>query len=189
MNFLVDPTIVTNFNRTDHELELYWLFCQVVAGKTARVQAKALERFMLMGTSGGPYDRLREMVNSGALTANLRASKLGQYNRLSKGFSESLNLNLRTATVSDLTAITGVGDKTARYFLLHTRADQKIAVLDRHVLRHLGILGHKVPTGTPSGKKYLELEQVFLKEAENNQMTPADYDLMLWNQYSKVTKP
>ena len=129
------------------------------------------------------------MVSSGTLTANLQASRLGQYNRLTKGFQESLALDLRTATVSDLTAITGVGDKTARYFLLHTRANQNIAVLDRHVLRHLGILGHKVPEGTPSGKKYLELEKIFLQEAQNNKMTPADYDLMLWNQYSKVVKP
>ncbi len=188
MNFLVDPTIVTKFDRTDAELELYWLFCQVVAGKTARVQAKSLEKFMLMGTSGTPFQRLAEMVNTGTLLDNLKESRLGQYTRLTKGFTESLSLNLRTAEVVDLVAITGVGDKTARYFLLHTRPSLDIAVLDRHVLKHLRSLGHAAPVGTPSGKKYLELEQIFLAEAKKADMTPADFDLMLWNQYSKVVK-
>lgn len=189
MNLLADPVNFTNFNRTDEELQLAWLFCQVVAGKTAWVQAKALERFLLMGTSGSPYKRIQEMVDSGTLLENLKASRLGQYTRLSAGFEKSLTLDLRTATVDDLKSIKGVGDKTARYFLLHTRQDQKIAVLDRHVLRHLGTLGYTVTEGTPSGAKYLELEKAFLFEAQMAKMSPADYDLMLWNNAAKKATP
>lgn len=186
MNLLVDPTTVTNYNRTVDELELYWLFTQVVAGKTARVQAKALERFLLMEETGSPFERVRAMIQSGTLTDNLIAARLGQHNRLTKGFTESLTLNLQTATVDDLLAITGVGDKTARFFLIHTRPDQQIAVLDRHVLKHLGTLGYSVPENTPNHKHYLVLEQDFLNEAKKANMNPADFDLMLWNKYSRV---
>lgn len=188
MNFLVDPTVVTKFDRTDEELELYWLFCQVVAGKTARVQAKALDAFFALESTGGPFARIRAMIQKGTLTDNLKTARLGQYKRLTEGFTQSVALNLRTATVDDLKAIKGVGDKTARYFILHTRPDQQLAVLDRHVLRYLGTLGYDVPEGSANPKQYLVLEQVFLEEAKKVNMTPADFDLMLWNKFSKVTK-
>jgi hypothetical protein len=185
MTFLVDPSIVTNYHRTDAELELYWLFCQVVAGKTARTQAKSLERFLLMENTGSPFDRIRTMVRNDTLVDNLKESRLGQYTRLAAGFSESVSLNLRTVDVAGLKAITGVGDKTARFFLIHSRPNQEIAVLDRHIVKYLGTLGYDVPEGTPSPKQYPVLEQAFLTEAKKVNMTPADFDLMLWNQFSK----
>lgn len=39
MTFLIDPTNVIKFDRTAGELELWWLFSLVVAGKTAATQA------------------------------------------------------------------------------------------------------------------------------------------------------
>jgi hypothetical protein len=185
MNLLVDPTIVTNYTRTDAELELYWLFCQVVAGKTARTQARALEKFLLIETSGSPFDRIRVMMSKDTLAANLKEARLGQYTRLTQGFAQSVALNLRTVDVDGLKAITGVGDKTARFFLIHSRPNQNIAVLDRHITKYLGTLGYDVPTGTPSPKQYPVLEQAFLAEAKKVNMTPADFDLMLWNKFSK----
>lgn len=185
MNFRVDPSTFTNYDRTDAELELTWLFCQVVAGKTALVQAKALETFLLMEDAGSPFQRVQAMIAKGTLVDNLKAARLGQYTRLEKGFTQSLALNLRTATRDELKTIPGIGYKTASYFILHTRRDQNIAVLDRHVVSYLGSLGYAVPDGTPNDKRYLELEQVFLAEATKNNMTPADFDLMLWNKYSK----
>lgn len=158
-----------------------------MAGKTARTQAKALNAFFALESTGGPFARIRTMIQKGTLTDNLKTARLGQYTRLTEGFTKSVGLNLRTATVDDLKAIKGVGDKTARYFLLHTRPNQQLAVLDRHVLRYLGSLGYVVPEGSANPKKYLELEQVFLNEAKKNNMSPADFDLMLWNKFSRVT--
>lgn len=185
MNTLVDPSIVTNYTRTDAELELYWLFCQVVAGKTARTQAKALDKFLSIEPTGSPFARIQTMVNKGTLEANLNTARLGQYTRLTKGFTQSLSLDLRNCTVDQLKMITGVGDKTARFFLIHSRPNQDIAVLDRHVVKYLGTLGYTVPEGTPGPKQYPVLEQAFLAEAKKANMTPADFDLMLWNKFSK----
>lgn len=188
MNLLEDPTKFTNFNRTDAELELAWMFCMSVAGKTARVVAKQLETFLLLETSGSPYERVKAMIAKGVLIDNMKTAKLGKYTTLSKGYEQSLNLNLRTATRDDLTKLPGVGLKTASYFIMHTRPDQQIATLDRHVVRYLREQGYaNAPEeGTPSGKQYLELEKDFLKEAKAAGMTPADFDLMLWNKYSRV---
>jgi thermostable 8-oxoguanine DNA glycosylase len=182
--FLVDPTDVTKFDRTDGELQLFFLFCQTVAGKTAKVQAKFLDAFLQRGNGDTPFEIIQDMVNRGVLLEELKSSSLGQYNRLAAGFEASLTLDLRNATLDQIMDIKGVGNKTARFFLLHSRPDQNIAVLDVHILKYLRSQGFEAPKQTPSGKKYLELEKNFLELAKKNNMTPADFDLMLWTKYS-----
>lgn len=185
MNYLVDPTDVTKFNRDDGELQLFFLFCQVVAGKTAKVQAKFLNEFLSAGNGTTPFEIVQDMVDNGVLLDKLKESKLGQYSRLAAGFEASLKLDLRTATVDDLKAIKGIGNKTARFFLLHSRPNQNVAVLDVHILKYLRSQGFDTPKATPAEKQYLELEKEFLKLAHQNNMSPADFDLMLWTQYSQ----
>lgn len=183
MNFLVDPTDVTKFDRTDGELQLFFLFCQTVAGKTAKVQAKFLNEFLSAGNGDTPFEIIQDMVDQGVLFDKVKESKLGQYNRLTAGFEASLKLDLRTATVDELKAIKGIGNKTARFFLLHSRPNQNIAVLDVHILKYLRSQGFDTPKATPGEKQYLELEKEFLTLAKQNNMSPADFDLMLWTKY------
>lgn len=191
MNYLVDPADVTKFDRTEAELELFWMFCTVVAGKTARVQARLLEQFLLSlpdGADERPFHRIHACGrHSQAFLDLLTASKLGQYRRLRQCWIDSTSFlygSLSTCTVQDLEAIHGVGPKTARFFLLHSRPDQKIAVLDTHVLKYLRHVGIDAPLGTPSGTKYAELEQEFLKLAEASGQSVADFDLQIWRNYS-----
>ena len=42
----IDPYNITNFQRSDAELELFLLFCIVVAGKTAYIQSEKLDLFL-----------------------------------------------------------------------------------------------------------------------------------------------
>ena len=183
MNFLIDPTDVTKFDRTDGELQLFFLFCQTVAGKTAKVQAKHLNNFLLSGEGNTPFEIIQKMIDDNVLMDKLQESKLGQYNRLKAGFTESIKLNLRTATLDDILRIKGIGNKTSRYFLLHSRPDQNIAVLDVHILKYLRSQGFETTVQTPPTKMYLKLEQEFLKLAKQHNMTPADFDLMIWTKY------
>jgi hypothetical protein len=44
---MIDPYNITNYNRTEGELQKFLLFCIVVAGKTAYIQAQKLEEFLL----------------------------------------------------------------------------------------------------------------------------------------------
>jgi thermostable 8-oxoguanine DNA glycosylase len=53
------------------------------------------------------------------------------------------------------------------------------------MLKHLRTLGYDAPKSTPTGKKYLILEKNVLYLAKEAGMSPADYDLMIWNRYSK----
>ena len=190
MNFLVNPADVINYNRTDAELELWWLFSGVVAGKTATTQARLLNEFLLdlepCDDVDGPFARIAKAEAQGVLKDKLIKSRLGQFNRLYKQFVQSLDLDLRTCTIEDLEAIHGCGPKTARMFVMMSRPNQRVAALDTHVLKHLRAHGHQTPETTPQSKReYRRLEEEFLKLADASGMSVADYDLSVWKQYSK----
>jgi thermostable 8-oxoguanine DNA glycosylase len=156
-------------------------------------QARLLDEFLGILRAGedlSPFQAIRAVHARGSLLAYLLNSRLGQYNRLYRAMEASLDLDLRAANVDDLEAIPGVGPKTARFFLLHTRPDQQIAVLDTHVLRHLRDKGLTTQVGTPpSGTKYDLLEKAFIGLAKASNMSIADYDLHIWRTYSGNTLP
>lgn len=184
--FTVDPNEVIRFDRTDEELQVFWLFCGVVAGKTAKTQAKLLAGFLeRLGGSGAPFERIRRVAMRGELLGAIKASRLGQYNRLLRFMIESLTLDLRNCTVEDLERIPGCGPKTARMFLMFSRPNQRFAALDTHVLKHLRANGIDAPRTTPpAGATYRRLEQEFLKLVDASGMSVADYDLSVWKLYS-----
>ncbi len=192
MTFLVDPKDVISYDRTNSELELFWLFCAVVAGKTAKTQARLLNRFLLSlpvanhPDNDSPFERLYKAEMAGMLLDKLKESRLGQFNRLERLMRESLSLDLQTCSVEDLEAIYGVGPKTARMFVMMSRPNQRYAALDTHVLKHLRSKGIEAPAVTPSGgATYRRLELEFLKLADESGMPVSDYDLMVWKHYAK----
>lgn len=178
---MIDPSVPTNFNRTQSELEEWLLFCVVVAGKSSSQQAKKLDQFLGDGV-GSPFEKIRDWEKSLLLMPKLRESKLGQYNRLYNCFRLVTGLNLKKTSVAVLEGIPGIGPKTARFFVLHSRPNQNIAVLDTHILSWLREQGYATPKSTPSGKKYLEIEQWFLNEAKKRNMSIAELDIQIWNE-------
>ena len=182
---MIDPNQVTNFNRTSAELQEFILFCAVVAGKSAHQQAHKLNWFLDTGT-GEPFEKIERMD----LMARLKESKLGQYNRLHTVFQEIVYLDLAHCTVEELEYIPGIGPKTARFFLLHSRPNQNLAVLDTHILAWMKSIGYQnIPKATPTGNRYKEIEKHFLREAKLRNMTPADLDLKIWKERAKRMAP
>jgi thermostable 8-oxoguanine DNA glycosylase len=94
-------------------------------------------------------------------------------------------MDLKTCTVKDLEKIYGIGRKTSRCFILHSRENAQYAGLDTHLLKHLRTVSIKgVPIQTPSSEKqYRRLEKEILKLAKSAGMSPADYDLKIWKSY------
>jgi hypothetical protein len=187
--FTVKTDEVIKFDRTDAELELFWLFCGCVAGKTAHVQARLLSGFLSSFPfyHESPFEMIIEAERLGILEDHVRTSRLGQYGKLYRFMVESLSLcgRLRDCELEDLEAIHGCGPKTARYFLLDTRPDQRYAALDTHVLKELRANGIDAPRSTPSaGPKYRALEEEFLKLADASGMTAAEYDLSVWKKWA-----
>jgi len=178
---VIEPTQVTNYNRTDAELQTFWIYSIMVAGKPSEWAARVVTKFLKNRKHMTPFRYIKSMGYG--LRNTLVANRVGQYNRITIALEQSLDLNLRTCTVRDLESIYGVGAKTARFFLLHTRKDVECAVLDTHILSWMREFGIDTPKATPSGKKYADLEAIALRlmKAEFPGMSIADTDLLIWS--------
>lgn len=198
---LINPFCITNYDRTDAELEELLLFCIAVAGKNAKTTAKALQKYLDQRLPGeGVFEAVRldteaetclgkEASDAGGyLALCLKQSGFGCFRARSRAFSAiaASGLDLRHCSVQDLMRYPGIGPKTARFFVLHSRKDARVAVLDRHVMRWLseqgvpGVLTYATPA---SKKRYLELEREFLRRCPPWQ-TPAQLDLEIWSKYA-----
>lgn len=190
---MIDPSDVTNYDRSLAELQEYWLFSVVVAGKTATVQAKALERFLTTDIpdelkDATPFEKIQWMVDTNVLLQRIKDSRLGQFTRLERVFKDSLQFDMKTVTTDQLETIPGVGAKTSRFYVLHTRKGARVAALDTHMIRHMRDLGLTTQKGTPpAGPTYKKLEEQFIKLADQAKMTVADFDMMIWNKYARKT--
>lgn len=191
---MINPYSITNFNRTESELQEFLLFCIVVAGKTAHIQADKLEYFLnsskqLLSVNNdvNPFQLLSILKQNGLLLTQILKAKLGQYNKIYNAFDYLVNnkIDLSNCTTEDLEKIPGVGLKTSRFFILHSRQINSIAVLDVHILKFLGTLGYNVPKTTPSKKNYYFLEQKFLEYCMANNLEPAEADLEIWKSYAR----
>ena len=196
---MIDPEKVTNFNQTNKQLEEFILFWVCAAGKNGRTAARCLDGLLndIGGHDIGPFNAIKiwgyyeHPETLEGWPEMLRDNGIGCYNSKAKTMFQLAmsGLNLRTCTPSDLESIYGIGAKTARCYILHSRKDVRAAGLDTHMLKHLKSLGYDVPKSTPTGKKYLELEEIVLALADEAKMTPQSYDLWIWNQYSVKSTP
>lgn len=184
---MIKPSNITNFNQSKEELEENILFWLLVAGKTANVVAKQLNE-LLISINGlkSPFNALRR-IHRNSLPNILKRHGIGCYNLKSKSIYQLINseLDLRKCTLEELESIIGIGPKTARCFLIHSRKDANVAGIDTHVLKFLRDLGNEdIPISSPSGRKYIELEKLFLTYARKTGKSVAEFDLDIWNAYS-----
>lgn len=188
MNYLVDPHDITRFDSTEEELELVLLFWICAAGKKATTAAGNLCRLMEHGRErfglSSPFAIVRHFGEE--LPVALKSHGIGCYNNKSRSMLELARsgIDLRRCSVSELEAVRGIGPKTARCFLLHSRRGVRHAGLDTHVLKYLRENGVDAPKSTPTGRRYLELEALFLDMADRSGKSVAEFDLDIWRRYS-----
>lgn len=181
---MIDPNNITNYNLSNDELEEIILFWILAAGKKATTAARSLDQFLL-DKSISPFNFIKTK-NLNELPVLMKNCGIGCYNNKAVTFWSlaNSNLDLRTCTAEDLESIKGIGMKTSRCFIIHSRKDALYAGLDTHVLKYLSSLGYNVPKNTPTGKKYLEIEKIFLQLAVKSGKTIAEFDLEIWRNYS-----
>ena len=135
-----------------------------------------------------PFELVRHAISStGTLMLFLQKHHTGQYRRIHKAFIEVVEKvkDPLSTTVAELESVSGIGPKTARMILLYFKPETNVVPLDTHVLKWLYKQGYDVPKGTPSaGKKYQELEQIFIHEAEMRGMTVKELDSAVWQSYA-----
>jgi len=174
---MIDPYNITNYNRTEGELQKFLLFCIVVAGKTAYIQAQKLEEFLL-----SVNERLMLPEHVDPFQSLISADQHGI-------FITQKDYNLNRMTPKILEEIPGVGMKTSRFFLLHSDIfyKDKIAILDTHILKFIKEnIDDRAPKSTPViPLTYRFWEDMFLNWCNNNNKNVADFDLEVWKSYAR----
>ena len=185
---LINPKDITDYNRTDVELQSFWIFCILVAGKNSDTTAKVVTKLLKDRGDKTPFEFIKSL-GLVKLHEYIKACKTGQYDRVRKALFFSAKLDLRTCSRDDLMNVYGVGPKTARFFLLHTREYCDDVVLDTHILRWMrekcGI--KDAPKNTPKNpEKYAKYAGLcrYLMEEHYPNLTLAQTDLMIWTEMS-----
>lgn len=188
---MITPEKITDYNRTEKELQEFLLFAILVAGKKASTTANKLEAFLhnsrLMKVSPFKWVEYLANLNSHALMDTMKVHKLGQYKRIGNAFRGVLQFKgkLKKVTAEELESVKGIGPKTSRFFILHSRPDQNVACLDTHILKWMKSKGYDVPKTTPSKKRYKKIESDFIHECYKAGKKVADMDLEIWKSYAK----
>ena len=188
----INPKKITDFNRTKADLELFAVFAVCVAGKNAQQTAdKVNDNFRDVATPTKqltPFEAIKNLVDIKVFVAYLKMAKMGQYRRIYRALRDlaESGIDLKTCTVEELEAIHGIGPKTSRFIIMHSRPNQRLATLDTHILRWMRDQGIETPKATPQSKKlYKELEDKFLTLCDKCAILPSQLDLKIWKQYSK----
>jgi hypothetical protein len=191
----VDPGNCTKYDRNEEALLEFLMHAVFVAGKSSYGQAPKLREVVNDLRALGGDDLLtglRFALDVGKLGDILRFHKVGQYIRIERALTDVAAYKglLSRITIPELEAIHGIGPKTARFYVLHTRKGVRCAVLDTHLLKWLKYIGiPKVPVSTPpAGVEYRRLEACFLQLANMYRLDPADLDLAIWNHYARKPK-
>jgi hypothetical protein len=196
---MINPSAITNFQLSSAKLEEHLLFWILVAGKSANTTAKNLEKLLgkmhdhLHGRTQAPFLMIRLLhtefeTQPNWLSVWMKELGIGCYNLKSKSFLEIAHagLNLKTCTAEELERIKGIGMKTSRCFIMHTREDSQYAGLDTHVLSFLRDMGYDAPKATPASyAQYQEIETKFLFLCQVVKRSPAEFDLLIWRTYSQ----
>jgi len=198
---MINPYNITDYSRKRGELEEFLLFCIVVAGKTAYIQAQKLEDFLksvnarlMMPESSSPFQILKSANQHGILMEEIQKAKLGQYRKIYNSFKyiTEREYDLTRMTPEELELIPGVGMKTSRFFLLHSDKTykDKIAIIDTHILKFIKEnIDIRAPKSTPTIRvTYKYWEDRFLYWCESNNKNVADFDLEVWKSYARIAK-
>lgn len=195
---MVDPAQITKFDRSRIELEHFALFAVAVAGKPADITARKVSTILaagaqFLGAAPGELRPFEIIVRLGnvQLWRIMEAARLGQYTRIGRAWNALARsgYDLRTVTVAQLELVAGIGQKTSRFIILHSRPDARVAVLDTHILAELRERGHAAPKTTPASMAtYAKLEAIVLQLVDESGQSPADWDLAIWMKRRKQFK-
>lgn len=185
---MIDFTETLPTPQSDLRTKQYFLiFSIMVAGKNAKATSQKAWDLLQWAWGQTPFEYLESLIKKGKLESRLREIKTGMYDKLLKAIPQATKLYVETCSIEDLEKIYGVGPKTSRFFLMHTRKGFQGAALDTHILKWMSKYV-EVPKSTPSGKKYLQLERkcldLFKRYYPNESVASADFQI--WKQYAQL---
>jgi DNA uptake protein ComE-like DNA-binding protein len=189
----MNTTEVPTTELSQYELEARLIYAVLVAGKTYKFATDKFDGLraywdLTIVASGRQVSTPFQGLRYYNFAEILRSVRTGRYATLEKTFTEltTRDINLRTCAPEELEEIPGIGPKTARFFIMWTRPGARYAALDTHVLRWLRGKGIDAPRTTPSGRKYRELENIFLWYADSMGLSPRELDAQIWSEATGI---
>ncbi len=168
----------------DHIYEL--MYCILTPQSSARNAAAVVKELMERDFAGGPFDP-EPLLRNPAHYIRFHRTKARRLNRAAedRGMIEDALANglssyqLREWLVDH---IDGFGMKEATHFLRNIGRNDGMAILDRHILRHLAWSGviSEVPVSMTK-KRYLEIEKKFARFADRMGIPIDELDLLFWS--------
>lgn len=190
MKIFLDAKNITDFKANKSKLQALILFWILAAGKNGVLSAQQLNKLLSLFPEELPFTSLGKLkeIELSKLMFDLR---IGCHNCKASYILNVINSNidLQTCSPEELEKIKGIGRKTSRCFIIHTRPKARYAGLDTHCLRFLRNNGYPhAPRSTPNTEYlYKKWEQIFLKFVPIN-ISVAEFDLKVWNEGSESAK-
>ncbi len=158
-------------------------FCLLTPQSKARIcwaaVNKLIEKDLLFNGSArqisGNMIGVRFMNNKARYIVKARK----QFAEIKKAIKKRKNVpELRDRLVK---SVCGIGYKEASHFLRNIGLGTDIAILDRHILKNLKLIGviNEIPA-TITKKKYFEIEEKMKEFSRNIKIPIADLDLLMW---------
>ena len=170
---------------SDEDLFRELVFCLLTPQSKAKTCWKAVQRLdrKCMMAEAMPAQISEELAG---VRFNLRK---GEYICLARNMFNSRSLRATLAEFAGPMAarvwlvenVKGLGYKEASHFLRNIGLGEDLAILDRHILKNLALLGviKEVPS-SPTKKMYLEIERKMTAFSKESKIPMGHLDLLLW---------
>ena len=170
---------------SDEELFRELVFCLLTPQSKAKTCWKAvqrLERTCIMA------DAVPAQISESLVGVRFHQRK-GEYICLARNMFSTGSLRATLAEFADAAAarewlvenVKGLGYKEASHFLRNIGLGEDLAILDRHILKNLALLGviKEVPTSLTK-RIYLEIERKMIAFSKEANIPMGHLDLLLW---------
>ena len=177
------------FSRDDNEIFAELAFCICTPQSRARNAWNAVEQ---MKANGILYNGSAEGMLKWMAGVRFNNNKSRHIYEVREKLKENSKIRIKDKiNASDILAtrewlvqnIKGYGYKEASHFLRNIGFGENIAILDRHILKHLvdhGVINEVPKSITP--KMYKEIEQKLIGFSKQVNIPPAHLDLLWWSE-------
>lgn len=183
-----------NTGRTENQLIKLLLFGIFVAGKSSTTTAKGLDNLLYFAPINPFKNPAQNLVDMGEerFKWTCKQAGLGCYSQRWNSIvslAEWLKIHrLRDASLDQILEIKGVGNKTARFFILFSRPYARFAAVDTHILKQINKIYETNLTLTGGNKHYKMLEQLWIDHVEIQEPSGDDFyaraDFEGWIEYA-----
>ncbi len=161
-----------------------FLFCLLTPQSNAKKCWQAIEELKKLSLSNIEKEKLISILKSKTRFHNNKSSYIIHNLQLWPNIQSQINSKQDTKELRNWLSenVLGFGLKEASHFLRNIgKSNNKIAILDRHILRNLKQLSLIEEEKIKNSKHYLEVENIFLDFASSINI-PADHlDLLWWS--------